>query len=188
MNLQHIPINPPRAGYHGEAVYAAHWIELMSKSASALHRLLFNFPWEPGQREATVAATFVCWLGTNMGQSFLNEGKRLSGHFFLGDSYLAAWACHNRRSRGVNSSWRSLEHMMNVGGRDACIPDLSAHDYEAVEHIAHWLGSQDGQAFIAGCQAEIERRRKLDQLAEYHRRGMSDLPIVRQLESELAAG
>lgn len=81
--------------------------------------------------------------------------------------------------------WLFMELLIAVV--DACIPDLSAHDYEVVDHIAHWLGSQDGQAFIAGCQAEIERRRKLDQLAEYHSRGMSHLPIVRQLESELAA-
>lgn len=104
---------------------------------------------DPTQRDATVAASFICWLGCNVGAGYLTESRRQFEREGQ-RAYLQTWSVMNLR-RG----WKG-------GGRrklDAILPppwDLTARDVEIVDHAAWWLGSPDGQKLIREAEAEIE--------------------------------
>lgn len=194
MAITHAPIRPPRNMIE-EQVYARRWAELMGSPSgyddrNYLEAVLIHYDTRVGQREASVAASFICWLGTNIGKSFLSEGRRLTPHFQVPqDAYHAAWSVHNRRRFASNNGWRSVEYFCRTeeDQKANVMPRPSANDYEVVEHVAEWLGSAEGQDFIAGCETEIERHRKLDFIARHNEQGLGHLPIVQQYKAELAS-
>lgn len=172
--LTHKPMRPPRDGHIGEYVFAEKWEELMNRddgeypSSINLHRILYPMPVKLDQRHATVAASMICWLGTNVGLSFLRAAQRLEDAGFR-NSFVSAWAVENRRIYSVNNNVRTAEHLLatedHYGTRwpwgDYAIirlPELSADDYEVLEHVAHWLGTDDGKRFCEECEAEIKIR------------------------------
>jgi hypothetical protein len=192
MLIQHIPIRHPRAGHFAEFVFACRWFLLMNREdslgESPLHQILSSYASRVGQREASVAASLICWLGTNIGQSVLEEGRRLEVDFEQpGDGYLAAWSVHNRRCFNKLNGWRALEHMVQSlqDQKEGLMPSCSADDLEVAEHVMFWLGSKQGQRFLAQVGAEVERCRKLEALASFHRRGVNS-PVVGRLQDELA--
>lgn len=117
-----------------------------------------------GQAEATLAATFIVWLGTSVGRCFLERGKMLEDHFRKGVSaglggeggagFLAAWALHNARSIGLNGGWRTCEFMAGdwkVRGQK----EVTAVQLELLDNMARWLGSKHGVRFIERCEAKV---------------------------------
>ena len=63
----------------------------------------------------------------------------------------------------MNSGYRAIEHILTpdsdrINGQLAFRPELSADDYEAVESIVIWLGSDDGKRFVDECRKEISER------------------------------
>lgn len=68
----HINRLHPTAGNLLEALYATKW-EDYNRTEAILSHLLNG---EISQRDATVAATIIQWLGTNVGRSFVQEGLR----------------------------------------------------------------------------------------------------------------
>lgn len=123
---------------------------------------------EIGQAEATLAATFITWLGTNVGNCFLGKGRRMEqdmGQWNLpGTGFLAAWAVHNARHIGHNSGWRSCEYLAWDGewndARRYNPPEMTAAQLEILENMARWLGTQEGTAFLARCEALIFAEQK----------------------------
>lgn len=121
-----------------------------------------------GQAEATLAATFITWLGTNVGNCFLGKGRRmeqdLSGQHLPGMGFLAAWAIHNARNIGHNSGWRSCEYLSWDGewndARRYDPPAMTAAQLEILENMVRWLGTSDGAAFLARCEALIFAEQK----------------------------
>lgn len=180
--LDHRPIRPPRAGHIGEQVFADRWRALMDRAPhwidpgdrGVLGDILANLGGRPRQRDASLAASFIMWLGTNIGQAYLFEANRLAKTWpVLGQAYVAQFALENLRLGYVNFGRRLIETLMLTEeqlrqesdfGLLACLRMRAAHveataaDVEVVEHVAYWLGTTAGQAMIRGAQAEMKCR------------------------------
>ena len=148
-----------------------------------------------GQREATVAASVICWLGTNCGRFFLNNGRRLAsrGNLSKEDALLAKWAMCNRRQIATNCGLRALELMLltdeDVRLNRLCQPTNT--DYETAEQVLAWLGRAAGHAFLKHCEMEIARHAMLEQVkhtSRAKRMGPVGLATVRRLEAALVNG
>jgi hypothetical protein len=120
------------------------------------------------QSHASLAASFIIWLGTNCGNCFLDQAKKLvaaNPHMRKSQMFLAQWAIENRRTSGINHSGRMIEHLMDTAengmfGRSAPFPVPTAAECEVVEHVAFWLGSDEGQMFLKQCERLIAIRQK----------------------------
>lgn len=178
--LDHSPIRPPRDGFIGEAVFAEFWKTRMGLDRDwispvdrgALGDILEHLDGPVSQRDASVAASFVCWLGTNAGSSFLDQAAALSClvRHDAPSAYVAEWAAKNRRLRHVNLGWRSIELFMMPREQSDRVNRLGAHpgpgeaveitarDLEVADQIAAWLGSEDGRQFCRDARDEITRR------------------------------
>jgi hypothetical protein len=180
--LQHKPLRPPRKETIGEMVFSSMWETLMQRedgfdSTYQIEHILSSYPSIIEQRQATVLASVVCWLGTNCGRSFLQQASTVAEMIKArcGEQYLVTWAIENSRQGFINHGVRTLESCLSSGivsGRWV-IPDLTADDYEVAEHLMRWLGSRDGQDFITNCEQEIERLHRVQReksLAEWKRR------------------
>ena len=188
LNLVHEPMHKPRNGMIGENVFAAAWKEEMAKPGPsaydcdeyALGSVLWSLPGKLTQRRATVAASFVTWLGTNAGAGFLYVARGLEKRMVhTAMAYQAAWAHENERRRGINNGIRLLEYQLalpenietrplfHTGGLRS-LPVLSVDDYEVAEHVVRWLAEQ-GQAFVIACEAEIKRLQNIEREAQLRR-------------------
>lgn len=173
----HRPLHPPRDGVIGEHVFAERWQKFMGSYAGVdddgesnyrLRSILSSLPAYVTQRHATVAATFITWLGTNCGRAFLEEGRRLEENAKspgYGAGYDRAWAEHNARHSWLNSGFRTVEHLLATkedrcpqSGRLIYRPDLTTDDYEVCELVARWLGTKEGKEFVDACNADIRER------------------------------
>lgn len=192
--LSHAPLRPPRAGHVGEQVFASMWAAAMDETwdeyafdddPAPITIVLHELGGPVDQRHATVAATFICWLGCNMGLATIRraESEVAAGRWERNHSYLLAWTLENRRRGGVNSGIRAVEYLL-APTKDlratrtmldhgiAKLPELSATDLEVIEHVTGWLAEERGQRFLRQCEREIDRlqdeeRRRRD--AEWRR-------------------
>ncbi|MFM0432293.1 hypothetical protein PQQ75_25005 [Paraburkholderia aspalathi] len=178
--LLHRPITGPRNGHIGEQVFCEKWIDLQQREAEfrevdepahtiKLARILRHaqLP-EIGERECTVAASWACYLGCNVGASVIHLGDSLKAGVGEYRRFLAAWAIHNTRAAGVNRGFRAIEFVLAPAdhvSRDPFAfsrleraPDLCITDYEVIEHLWLWLGTDEGAAWLTDCQREIDRR------------------------------
>lgn len=177
--LVHQPVNPPREN-HREEMYARTWSVWATAHPPRAHDdldathfdwMFSDLPWVPGQQEALVAASLMCWLGTNCGQGFLDDVRRLQEvigsqyaalQAVIGSQYAAEsafsmqWALENQRRPSVNHGRRILEfcltarEKLNAGEVEA----LTGRDFEAAECVMAWLGTLDGQMFLHACKSE----------------------------------
>lgn len=169
----HEAIRAPRKSVIGEVVMAEKWQAYMERFAEAFHdecdeygfrSLMSAFPFPLTQRLATVAASFIQWLGTNCGRCFLGDAERVAKALSdKRDAWAAAWAIENTRHASINGGVRAIEAALSPDdywqhGRLVRLPELTAHDYEAVEHVVLWLGMPEGKAFITDCEREINSR------------------------------
>lgn len=157
------PAQPPRKGLIGEMVMYAAWVQHtkdnddgQSPPNSTLASILGPYPYPLTQRTATVAASLICWLGTNIGKCFLNEANKLAASVrSTEDAYRMSWAQQNQRRSGTNGGWRTLELILAENGQ---VILATAEEVEAAEQVASWLGSTAGQDFLTQCEAEIARQ------------------------------
>lgn len=167
----------PRKGFVGENVFYDNWVKLMktdrdlSDPANQMFAdVLSGYGHRLDERAASVAATFVAWLGTNLGYSYRHAakelGKKLSANgYYLEDVYLMAWARENVRRTGVSYGRRQLEALMTWDDKNA--PEVTAKDYEVVEQLVMWLGSAEGQAFLTKCEEETACRQRNEEFRTY---------------------
>jgi hypothetical protein len=189
--LVHKPIQPPRPTHIGEQVYASMWEAMMTKpavqepacltdeSVEPLDMVLRHFEWKITQREASVVASVVCWLGTTCGLAMIQSARRRAADAKVPQhlAYLIAWTIENRRVSYVNSGVRVIESVLappesRIRG---CVgpyrqvdplPDVSGRDLEAVDHLMTWLGSADGERFIRTCEHAIREQMEDRELRE----------------------
>jgi hypothetical protein len=160
-----------------EQVFAELWAKQMrgydDEGDAAFAVITRDIP--PTQELASLVASFVTWLGTNVGLGFLLSCRKhsaLRGSDWYGDGYLAAWAIENHRRAGHRYGWRMIEMLAWDGDwntTDRHRPPLLAADaYEVVENLVCWLGGSAGREFVALCEATILSRQmaiRPDQLA-----------------------
>jgi len=193
MTLNHVAVRPARNDI-GERVYARRWSELMSRDVGVMDRtplekVLVSYPYEVDQQAAHLAASFITWLGTNCGRSFLETAKEFeSARTIRSFAYLAAWSVHNARSIGFNSNARQIEFLIRTQEQmeKNIFSEVSVRDLEAADQVALWLGSDDGQEFIAACEKEISRRKELDSYATLVAQGKGDSLQARRLATKIA--
>lgn len=195
--LDHKPKQPyPRPGFVGETVYAEEWAELMQKldrdginaPNSMLAGILNDLPARITQRHAFVCASVMCWLGTSCGQSIVLNGKRLRKDG-LSRPYLVAWTLENQRAPGVNSGYRTVEHILapedhfgtdclmpQMGKRLMRIPELSVDDLETIDHLMTWLG-HEGDGLILRCERRIDELNRFESTKRHaaHRQKLEQL-------------
>lgn len=177
--LDATPARKAREGVLSEHIFAAHWAKLMERDDGmsapnqVLSYILRNMRHPISQRAATVAASVVCWYGTPIGRAFLDQAEVLAKVLLSRrDAYLAAWSIQNHRS---NISSRTLEHCLGPEEGRKEVPEATAYDLEVAEHVAHWMGSDDGQKFLRGCREEIAQRRP-EQDLDFHLSAQLRLP------------
>lgn len=177
----HEPEVPPRDGMIGEQVFAASWKRRMKAlydvwgHGDEIDRLnphfrgvLGHFPYEISQADATIAASMVKWLGTNVGRCFIETAMKDPSE----EGVLKAWAVEN-----VSKPWLSYGRtpidniLMTAGDIEAnsrrglltavftSIPDRkSVRAIGVCNHIALWLGSGEGRRFVRRCLAAADRK------------------------------
>jgi hypothetical protein len=164
-NLDHSPVTAPRSGFRGEQVFTRLWIDLMNGPAneynddSPLGCVLSHYRFNITQREATVAASVIGWLGCNCGQATLTNAHRLTetSIYSRAEAYQMAWMHHNRRRVYHNSGMRALEHIMEVAD-EPNMARLTAEDHEVADLVWYWLGTDEGQAFLSSCENALIQR------------------------------
>lgn len=178
MQIIHDPIRPVRPEVLGELVFVEQWKKLMSSKPERLDEdddrtwlevILRDMGVEVTQRHATVAASVVCWFGTNCGASFLMTGKQAAALNTRRApmAWIGAWAQENHRILGVSGGYRTLEHILADDSDRTTqglvglwrTPDLSADDFEVAEHLCAWLGSFEGEQFLGRCEQRIDQFR-----------------------------
>ena len=172
--LLHESIRPDRQDIIGEVVFSEHWKRLMAQQLEFdsdyeddAPRLSSIIGRRANQRAATVAATIVQWLGTNVGGSLLYEAERVRRVLNnTANCFLMQWAVENCRRGYLNRGVRILEVLMvkpdvqrDWAGHPYEIASITKRDIETVEQLMLWLGSTRGYAWLAGVEAEITIRR-----------------------------
>lgn len=172
--LVHQPARPCRNGVPGEVVFLSRWQMLMlaplgDEDAHPLQEILGDVVDRVEQRDATLAASFMTWLGTNVGGAMIYESCQIRGVPY---PVLAAWSNHNMRRRHINLGIRTLQSLLVSA--DAPLhpitkdplrpPRVSVRDLEVAEALAVWLGWPAGQAYIAACQVEMAAVREHEQM------------------------
>lgn len=170
--LQHVPLQPVR-NMLPEIVFSTEWKALMESTpeyvdddfVSVFHDMFNHIPGRKKQRHAHLAATFVTWLGTNCGASFLHAARHMKEACpasYRTSNYLAVWSIENFRHSYVNRGWRLIEFFLTPDWEPTpqTAPTVTRTDAEIIETIAYWLGGTEGQKFLARCEAKIKLREK----------------------------
>lgn len=190
MTLKHVAIRPAR-DMIGEQVYARRWLEFANKECAdgrtEFWHVLRAYPYPLDQRAASVAASFITWLGTNVGESFLETANDFKfSRCILSYAYVAAWSVINVRT---NSNARQIEFLTRTPEEleKNVFSEVSARDLEVIDQIALWLGTDAGQEFLSGCQKEIARRNDLESYTTLVAQGRGSSLRARQLATKIAA-
>lgn len=175
--LKHEPINPPRADHVGENVYSFEWLTLNETIRRPndppnvlLGSILYHMERRITQRHASVAASFITWLGTNCGHSIHDRAQQLlKAGLHRDEAYECAWAIENKRRSGINHGIRYIESVLagpDDFGKDIFsgmwglrrMPNITIEDYETVEQLVEWLSTDRAQEFIRRCEFLINIR------------------------------
>lgn len=153
--VKHIPIAPPRAGTPGEGIYLRQWQAYMAEKPKEFAYILRGTH-RPRQRAASVAASFMVFMGCNGGSGFTHMAEDFASRgFFIGreSAFLAAWAIYNKRERGMNTGLRVSEFML-AATHPTCggdwrginwkhVPAITQDDHDYLEGMVKWWASED---------------------------------------------
>lgn len=155
-NLKFIPINGIRKDVPFERIYLQLLNELMEKSPGELLNCL-NITHSFKQRSACVVASFVTYMGCNIGKSFTRQAIELSnsGAFnSSSDAFLAAWAIFNKRQSNGSSVIRASEVMLaseyifeNNRINWTRVPVVTQEDNDVIEGMVNWWSSKSAENF-----------------------------------------
>lgn len=171
--IVHDSVFPSRGGMPGETAFLTAWQDLMAgvvaddeedDPLSGAHSAEWSRNPDYDQDDAAMAATLIQWLGTNAGACMINLARTIARGGLSGpDAFRAAWAVTNARKRASNSDLRSIETMMippdaprRLDGTPLRAPRVTPRMYETAEHVCAWLGTREGQDFIAAREREME--------------------------------
>lgn len=168
--FKHQPIAGPRKGFNGEEIFTAAWQKMHQGSESrmpgeAFSEIFSHTGLRLVQDDASTAASFICWLGTRGGVDFLTEARNLKINSKAQRPYLMAWANENVRVPWQNSGKRAIEHILSSGAVPN--PKVTLRHFEIVEALTIWLSSEEGEAFIELCEAEVELKKSNEQFENY---------------------
>lgn len=174
-SIKHIPLHPARPGTPLEGIYLSLWQAFAEQRHDEWLAIFRDCPFAPRQRAASVAASFMVFMGCNGGRGFTQRAEslvRTSEFSFAQVAYLAAWALENSRCRGVNSGLRCVEYMLagehpihSAGHQNgqvnwAAVPQVTMEDLDVIECMVVWWASaaartmrEEAAALLAAQQA-----------------------------------
>lgn len=175
--LLHIPIRPPRYHTPGEVVFLREWQTYLEENPEAF-LYLCRTTGPVRQRAASVAASFMVYMGCNGGASFTFLAKSLHKSNVFGcdeDAYLAAWASHNKRYGAVNYGLRAIEfilaseHPIHNGFLRSVVewskvPVITMEDNDIIESMVVWWASEEAEQLRQRAEAEIKIIKENDQM------------------------
>lgn len=174
--LLHVPLQPPRASVPREGLFLALWQQFAEQRPEEW-RYIIRTTGPVRQRAASVAASFMTFMGCNGGRGFTHTAERLatSGAFTCTeDAYLSAWAIENKRVHGVNSGLRTVEYMLarqhpivhHICARVdwKLVPDVSMEDADIVESMVAWWCSPTARWMREAVEAQMKVREANERL------------------------
>jgi hypothetical protein len=168
IDIEHIPYAAPRKGTPGEGIYLKLWLEFNETDPMGLEGLLYGRFREPfSQRAASVAASFMVFMGCNGGRAFTMMAKEMAAKKAFAsteDAYLAAWAIYNKRVHGVNVGLRVAEYMLARvhpldRGRliEASVPQITQADMDVLEAMVVWWSTERAAQMRTTAERMIDR-------------------------------
>lgn len=165
----HRPLAPPRESTPGEGIYLALWQEFATQRPREWRYIFQDMRTPVRQRVASVAASFMVFMGCNGGAGFTHAAEQMANDapvLSRERAFLMAWACANVRHLGVNHGLRTIEYMLarehpiesrflHRGIVENRVPIISMEDHDAVECMVRWWASN--QAACMRSIAEPER-------------------------------
>jgi len=186
LELVHEPVAPPRPGTPGEGIYLGLWREYLAVRPERLDEILRDVHGPTTQRDATVCASFMVFMGCNGGRSLYRHAEELmsSSKMRAHDAFMAAWALANERCRSINHGLRTIEYMLAakhpirtdlgyVGRVDwSLVPEVTMRDIDVVEAMVDWWSTREGDEMRSIAEPMIEAaNRKL--LSDLYKRDYS---------------
>ena len=173
MFIAHNPFAPPQQHTPAERIYLKLWQDFVVARPDDFQDIFRDMNEAVDQRIASVAASFMVYMGCNVGQSFTERAQSLIPVFaWEREAYLAAWALHNRRTHAVNSGLRAVEfmlatqHPIDSDGRSRVvwerIPDITQKEMDAIECMVGWWSTGPAKRMrgVAESLIEAERRKR----------------------------
>ncbi len=169
--LDHSPIREARGATPGEGIYLQLWRELMTARPTLLEDILSDLPFKTDQRAATVAATFMVWMGCNGGRDLTLMAERYATAAVIPTreaAFLAAWANYDMRRRGINGGLRASEFMLAANHpideretsrgrvRWEYVPEVAMRDRDVLEAMVAWWASAEAERLRAVAKPLIE--------------------------------
>lgn len=169
--LSHEPSIPTRSREHHPAEHAYrdqwhllvraqcddHWeLDDEEQLAGPLGHILHDMPVLLTDRHSRIAATFITWLGTNVGGSIIwhlrVRGSTAKEPLFYDRCVLKKWHEQNHRHSFCNQGFRSSDYLTSADWEKPTVC-RDALEIEVFDHLANWLGSADGRQFVAAAEA-----------------------------------
>lgn len=162
--VKHIPLRPPRDCTPGEGIYLELWRKYIAEPGH-IDVVFYELPFSFRQRAASVAASFMVFMGCNGGHSFTHAAevcsKNSSAFSSVENAYLATWAIQNQRCRGINNGVRLIEAMLD--------DTITQDDAEVIECMVTWWSTHDAKEMRRLAEPKIhkavERRRVANHVA-----------------------
>lgn len=179
MFLDHIPLCAPRSGIPGEVIYLKLWQEMLAANPHALEDIVsFGCGDSIDQRAASVAASFMVYMGCNGGACFTRRAQELVQRFrYPHEAYLAAFVLENQRIRSVNHGLRTVEFMLALQHPIVCgkfstyvewgrVPEVSQRDMDVIECMVTWWSTPQAERLgrVAEPLIESERQKEMSRL------------------------
>ncbi len=132
---------------------------------------------EAWQRRASVATSFIKWLGTSFGLHYLDDADKLYNTLqkapifpnYRANAYVMTWA--QRNSAGDGQPRRTIvAESYTAGMYGFAVIDAfkcSYDDIRVIEEMAAWLGTDIGQRFVKTCRKKIDRIVKQERTQRY---------------------
>lgn len=178
--VKHIPIKPPRKCTPGEGIYLQLWQEWATARPREWYSI-FQTRGPVRQRAASVAASFMVFMGCSGGRCFTYTAERFAKELIFNSregAFRAAWAIENMRSRGINHGLRTSEYMLApehpinsmpgypggvITGR---VPCITQEDNDILESMVVWWSREPAEIMrsIAEPMIEAANRRAASQM------------------------
>ena len=178
--LKHLPLHPARDCVALEGIYLRLWQNFAEQRPDEWLAIFSECSFTPRQRAASVAASFMVFMGCSAGRCFTHQADRLasSGAFAWPEpAYLAQWALENKRHSYVNSGLRTIEYMLAVdypirshfpGGVDwRSVPVITMDDQDVIECMVRWWCGPTARVIRAHA-ADVLKAHETNELLKHH--------------------
>ena len=165
--LTHVPIHGPRnrQTFPAEQAYHDEWQILVTTPmrnlsgdddearTGMLGQILGDFPVVITDRHSRIAASFITWLGTNVGGAIIRQAQ-LDLKNGGGAAHFLRWSIANRRYSFANDGFRAIDYLTT---EDWNRPKVctNATEVEVADLVAAWLDSREGLAFVQRAEGRV---------------------------------